>query len=176
MGTKTMIQLKDQSGVALVIALIMIVVLTLIGLSSTFTSVFETKLSGTKRESTNAYYATDAAAQAVFNNSGNFDPDPSDVPITDPPAQLPPILVGEPINRMRPAPIIQLPSGTAFADPPQVTIYHLKREGGEGLYRWNPYIIGAVGRDQIISIGLMKSQCTVMQKWLLRSVSEEEGG
>jgi len=175
MGTKAMIQLKDRSGVALVIALIMIVVLTLIGLSSTFTSVFETKLSGTKRESTSAYFATDAAAQAVFNRLDNFQPDPSDVPITDPPAQLPPILVGEPINRMRPA-NIQLPSGTAFADPPQVTIYHLRREGGEGLYRWNPYIIGAVGKDQIISIGLMKSQCTVMQKWLLRSVSEEEGG
>ncbi len=175
MGTKAMIQLRDRSGVALVIALIMIVVLTLIGLSSTFTSVFETKLSGTKRESTSAYYATDAAAQAVFNRPDNFQPDPSDVPITDPPAQLPPILVGEPINRMRPA-NIQLTSGTAFADPPQVTIYHLRREGGEGLYRWNPYIIGAVGKDQIISIGLMKSQCTVMQKWLLRSVSEEEGG
>jgi hypothetical protein len=169
-----MIQLKDQSGVALVIALIMIVVLTLIGLSSTFTSVFETKLSGTKRESMSAYYAADAAAQAVFNNGGNFAP--SDIPITDPTAQLPPILVGEPINRMRPTPVIQLPSGTAFADPPQVTIYHLRREGGEGLYPWNPYIIGAVGRDQIISIGLMKSQCTVMQKWILRSVSEEEGG
>jgi hypothetical protein len=175
MGKKAMFQLRDQSGVALVIALIMIVVLTLIGLASTFTSVFETKLSGTKRESTSAYYATDAAAQAVFNNPGNFDPDPSDVPITDPPAQLPPILQPEPIDRMRPTPIIQLPSGTGFADPPQVTIYHLRRTGGEGVqYSWNPYIISAVGRDQTISIGIMKSQCTVMQKWVLRSVSEED--
>jgi hypothetical protein len=179
MGTKAMIKLRDRSGVALVIALIMIVVLTLIGLSSTFTSVFETKLSGTKRESTSAYYATDAAAQAVFNNNGNFDPDPSDVPITDAPAQLPPDLRGEPVDRYRPYTntIINLPSGTAFADPPQVTIFHLRREGGEGAqYKWNPYIIGAVGRDQIISIGLMKSQCTVRQKWIMRSVSEEEGG
>lgn len=176
MRTNAMIQLKDQSGVALVIALIMIVVLTLIGLSSTFTSVFETKLSGTKRESTSAYYATDAAAQAVFNNNGNFDPDPSDIPITDPPTQLPRDLQNEPVDRVRPAPVIQLPSGTAFADPPQVTIYHLRREGGEGAqYKWNPYIIGAVGRDQVISIGI-KSQCTVRQKWIMRSVSEEEGG
>ncbi len=177
MGTKARIKLKDRSGVALVIALIMIVVLTLIGLSSTFTSVFETKLSGTKRETTSAYYAADAAAQAVFNNDGNFQPDPSDIPITNPPAQLPPILQPEPVDRMRPTPVIQLPSGTGFADPPQVTIYHLRREGGEGVqYAWNPYIIGAVGRDQIISIGSMKSKCTVMQKWIMRSVSQDEGG
>jgi Tfp pilus assembly protein PilX len=88
MGTEAMIQLKDRSGVALVIALIMIVVLTLIGLSSTFTSVFETKLSGTKRESTNAYYATDAAAQAVSTIVETLTLT-SDVPITDPPSQLP---------------------------------------------------------------------------------------
>jgi len=41
--------LKDQSGVALVIALLMMIVLTLIGLGSVFTSSFETRLSGNKR-------------------------------------------------------------------------------------------------------------------------------
>jgi hypothetical protein len=177
MGTKSIIKLKEQSGAALVIALIMIVVLTLIGVASTFTSIFETILSGINRESTAAYYAADAAAQVVFNNNANFQPQPSDVPITDIPGQLPPDLRGEPIDRMQPAPIIQLPSGVGFSDPPQVTIYHLRREGGEGLeYAWGAYIVGAVGRDQSTPAGGRKSECTVRQKWLLRSVLDEEGG
>ena len=177
METKSIIKLKEQSGAALVIALIMIVVLTLIGLASTFTSIFETKLSGIKRESTSAYYAADAAAQAVFNNEiVNFQRQPSDVPITNPTVQLPQDLQGDPIDRMQPAPVIQLPSGGSFSDPPQVTIYHLRREGGEGLqYAWDAYIVGAVGRDQIIPVGARKSECTVRQKWLLRSVLDEEG-
>ena len=172
-----MIKLKEQSGAALVIALIMMVVLTLIGVASTFTSIFETKLSGIKRESTAAYYAADAAAQAVFNNNANFQPQPSDVPITDPQGQLPPDLRGDPVDRMQPAPIIQLPSGVGFSDPPRVTIYHLRREGGEGLqYAWEAYIVGAVGKDQTIAMGARKSECTVRQKWLLRGVLNEEGG
>lgn len=177
MEKKSMIKLKEQSGAALVIALIMMVVLTLIGVASTFTSIFETRLSGIKRGSTAAYYAADAAAQAVFNNNANFQPQPSDVPITDPPGQLPPDLRGDPVDRMQPAPIIQLPSGVGFSDPPRVTIYHLRREGGEGLqYAWEAYIVGAVGKDQTIAMGGRKSECTVRQKWLLRGVLNEEGG
>jgi hypothetical protein len=176
METKSIIKLKEQSGAALVIALMMMVVLTLIGLASTFASIFEAKLSGIKRESTAAYYAADAATQAVFNNNLNFQPQPSDVPITDIPGQLPPDLQGDPIDRMQPAPVIQLPSGTGFSDPPQVSIYHLRREGGEGLqYAWDGYIIGAVGKDQLNPVGTRKSECTVRQKWLLRNVSGEEG-
>jgi len=176
MKTKSIIKLKEQSGAALVIALMMMVVLTLIGLASTITSIFEAKLSGIKRESTAAYYAADAAAQAVFNNGGNFQPQPTDVPITDIPGQLPLDLRGDPIDRMQPGPVIQLPSGTGFSDPPQVMIYHLRREGGEGLqYSWDGYIIGATGKDQSTPAGGRKSECTVRQKWLLRNVSEEEG-
>lgn len=89
MGRESISKLKEQSGTALVIALIMMVVLTLIGLASTFTSIIEARLSGIKRESTAAYYAADAAAQVVFNNIQNFQPQPSDVPITDPHGQLP---------------------------------------------------------------------------------------
>jgi hypothetical protein len=177
MGPISMVKLKEQSGTALIIALIMIVVLTLIGVASTFTSIFETKLSGIKRESTAAYYAADAAAQAVFNNEiVNFQRQPTDVPITNPTVQLPLDLRGDPVDRMQPTPIIQLPSGGSFSDPPQVTIYHLRREGGEGLqYSWDAYIVGAVGRDQIVTMGIKKSECTVRQKWLLRRVSDEEG-
>jgi len=177
MERESIIKLREQSGTALVIALIMMVVLTLIGLASTITSTFEAKLSGIKRESTAAYYAADAAAQVVFNSDQNFQPQPSDVPITDPVGQLPPDLRGDPIDRMQLAPAIQLPSGVGFSDPPQVAIYHLRREGGEGLqYAWDTYVIGAVGRDQKIAAGARKSECTVRQKWVLRNVLEEEGG
>lgn len=177
MERDSIIRLKDQSGTALVIALIMMLVLTLISLASTITSTFEAKLSGIKRESTSAYYAADAAAQAVFNNGANFQPQPSDVPIVDPPTQLPPDLRGAPIDRMQLAPIMQLPSGVSFSDPPQVTIYHLRREGGEGLqYSWDTYVVGAVGRDQKSAASARKSECTIRQKWLLRGVLDEEGG
>jgi hypothetical protein len=64
---------KNQSGVALVIALIMIVVLTLIGLASTYTSIFEIKLSGNKRGTTDAFYAADSGLQVVVTNVRNFD-------------------------------------------------------------------------------------------------------
>ena len=48
---------KSESGAALVIALIMMIVLTLIGLASTFTSTFEIILSGEKKRSTDAFMA-----------------------------------------------------------------------------------------------------------------------
>jgi len=48
---------EDQKGVALVIALIMLLVLTLIGMSSISSSVFEAKISGNDRFGTAAFYA-----------------------------------------------------------------------------------------------------------------------
>lgn len=65
--------LKDQSGVALVIALIMIIVLSLIGLASVSTSIFEIRLSGNKRGVTNAFYAADSGVQVVASNLASFD-------------------------------------------------------------------------------------------------------
>ena len=43
MRMKTLFILREESGVALVIALLMMVVLTLIGISSVYTSIFEIK-------------------------------------------------------------------------------------------------------------------------------------
>ncbi len=48
---------KDQKGVALVIALIMLLVLTLIGMASVSSSVFEARISGNDRFGTAAFYA-----------------------------------------------------------------------------------------------------------------------
>lgn len=72
MMTKTFSVFKEESGVALVMALLMIVILTLIGIASTYTSVFEIKLSGNKRGSTDAFYSADSGVQVVVANVENF--------------------------------------------------------------------------------------------------------
>jgi hypothetical protein len=72
MRKKIVDPLKNQSGVALVLALVMIVILTLIGLASTYTSTFEVKLSGNKRGTTDAFYAADGGVQVVVANVENF--------------------------------------------------------------------------------------------------------
>jgi hypothetical protein len=164
--------LRNESGTALIIALIMIVILTLIGLSSTFTSIFETKLSGLKRESTNAYYAADAGAQIVFNNTNNFANDANYVAVPDT-TSLPKDLRGQPVDRKRENPVITLPSGFGFSDAPQVSVYHLRRQGGEGQqYQTDAYIVGATGRDQVAVAGTKKSEVTLRQKWVIRAVTE----
>jgi type II secretory pathway component PulK len=49
--------LGDQKGVALVVALLMLLVLTFIGMSSINSSVFESKISGNERWGSTAFYA-----------------------------------------------------------------------------------------------------------------------
>jgi hypothetical protein len=66
-------KLGDQSGTALVVALVMMIVLTLIGLASSFTSTFEVKLSGNKRGSTDAFFAADGGVQVIMSSVPNFD-------------------------------------------------------------------------------------------------------
>ena len=65
--------LRTQSGAALVIALAMMIVLTLIALASSFTSIFEIKISGKKRMATDAFYGADSGVQVVMGNVRNFD-------------------------------------------------------------------------------------------------------
>ena len=64
----------NESGAALVVALIMIIVLTLIGLASTFTSTFEIILSGEKRRTTDAFYAADSGVNVAMLRHSNFSP------------------------------------------------------------------------------------------------------
>jgi len=64
--------LEDQTGAAIIIALIMMVVLTLIGIASTFTSTFEIKLSGNKRGATDAFYAADSGVNVITARTDNF--------------------------------------------------------------------------------------------------------
>jgi Tfp pilus assembly protein PilX len=72
MAIKTDGILKDQTGAAIIVALIMMIVLTLIGLASTFTSTFEIKLSGNKRGATDAFYAADSGVNVVTARIENF--------------------------------------------------------------------------------------------------------
>jgi hypothetical protein len=57
--------IKSQSGVALVIALIMMIVLTVIGLASMSTSTSELKLSGNIRGLVNAFHTSDGGSQSA---------------------------------------------------------------------------------------------------------------
>jgi len=72
MWTRSKKLLNDQSGMALVIALLMMIVLTLIGLASVVSSSFEIRLSGNKRGSTDAFYSSDSGIQVVMANIENF--------------------------------------------------------------------------------------------------------
>lgn len=72
MSTKTHIVLENQSGSALVIALVMIIVISLIALASSYTSLFEIKLSGNKRGSTDAFYSADTGVNQITSNIANF--------------------------------------------------------------------------------------------------------
>ncbi len=73
MALKTNTIVKKESGAALVVALIMLVVITLIALASSYTSIFEIKISGNKRCATDAFYAADAGINAITSYSTNFD-------------------------------------------------------------------------------------------------------
>jgi len=95
--------LGNESGMVLVLALIMMIVLTLIGLASTFTSTFEIMLSGEKRKSTDAFYAADSAVNSLILRWANFNPkDPQKKfnydPYTDPYNTKPPNLKMAEIN------------------------------------------------------------------------------
>jgi hypothetical protein len=70
--------IRDEKGVVLVIALIILLVMTLIGISAVSTSLFENIISGNERLSTDAFYATEAGVQIAFNQL----PDTAAIPLT----------------------------------------------------------------------------------------------
>ena len=72
MNIEKKIIFENQSGSALVIALVMMVLLTLIGLSSILSSSFDIRISGHKRGATNAFYGADSGVQATLADLENF--------------------------------------------------------------------------------------------------------
>ena len=61
------ITLKNEKGVALIIALLMLLVLTFIGINSISTTTFETNISGNERVVTDAFYASEGGFQVGLN-------------------------------------------------------------------------------------------------------------
>jgi Tfp pilus assembly protein PilX len=59
--------LRKEKGVVLIIALLMMLVLTLIGISSISTTNFETSISGNERVRMGAFYAAEAGIQVAIN-------------------------------------------------------------------------------------------------------------
>lgn len=64
--------LGDQKGVVLVVALIMLLVLTFIGIHSISSTVFEAKISGNERWGSAAFYAADGGVGVGINRLPNI--------------------------------------------------------------------------------------------------------
>jgi len=76
--------LENQKGVALVVALIMLLILTFLGISSISSSVFESKISGNERWGSTAFYAAAGGVEVGISRlpvitaySGNIGSDES---------------------------------------------------------------------------------------------------
>jgi Tfp pilus assembly protein PilX len=163
MKNRLILLTKDESGVALVVALILIIVLTLIGLASTFSSTYEIKLSGNKRGSTDAFYAADSGVQVTTANIKNFDlpgqyVDDKYNPFTD-------------NNNPNPNPTLA-----------SVTIQHNGNQTGAprgfGMsatqVNYEHYMIESSGEDQI-ELNPIRSRCIIEEK-VVRMVPTLQGG
>lgn len=163
---------RDQSGAALVIALIMMIVLTVIAVAASFTSIFEIKLSGNKRATTDAFYTADGGVQAVLPGNTNFYT--SSYTLIPNSGSLPQTVRNESIDSKFSSPTLSLPTGVSFTDPPNVTIYHTTKTGApkglglsaSGNYDFAYFIIDSIGRDQI-DVALLKSNYEVIEKVLV---------
>jgi hypothetical protein len=154
---------KDESGVALVVALILMIVLTLIGLASTFSSTYEIKLSGNKRGSTDAFYAADSGVQVTTANIKNFD--------------LPGQYVGDKYN-----PFTDNNNPNPNPTLASVLIQHYGNQTGAprgfGMsatqVNYEHYMIESSGEDQI-ELNPIRSKCVIEEK-VVRMVPTLQGG
>ena len=154
--------LKDQGGVALVIALIMMVVLTLIGLASAYTSIFEIRLSGNKRGATDAFYGADSGVQVAASNLASFDASKYDA-----------------ANQYK---YSQVASNINPTEADIVILHDTMRSGaprGSGMgatggIGFMYFLIESTGRDQVESSSV-KSSCTIEQE-VMRIVPTMQGG
>jgi len=183
-------KLMNQSGAALVIALIMIIVLTLIGLASIFTSTFEISLSGNKRTSTDAFYLAETrsntAAIAIdqINAVIIYTPVNGNTDLSAAEQSTGLTVESEGINRkatiLDPNSLaaLALPSGKTLHDNTTINIYHSKWAGGGGestqYMKSDTYIIDTLGTDQIITTSLYKSKCQLRKKLLVRGAAPQD--
>ena len=150
--------LRDESGATLVIAVVMLVVLTLLGMAASFASIYEVKLSGNKRGITAAFYSADSGVQMAMADINNFD-----LPSNFVDDKYAPSLSPNPTNS-------------------KIVIYNIPGQKGapRGLgisamnLNFEYFLIESTGQDQIDS-NLVKSTCTVDQK-LVRLLPTLQGG
>ncbi len=161
METKLLAGFKNQSGTALIVALLMIIVLTLISIASISSSTFEVMLSGNKRAATNAFYSAEGGIQSVtarienFSLPGNYVDGKYD-PFTD--------------------------KGNKNPTNAKVTIYYDPNQGGSPRgygysatnFGFEHYLAESTGEDQL-GLGPNKSKCTVQEK-VVRIVPTSQGG
>ena len=159
---------KNQTGAALVIALIMIIVMTLIVLAASFTSIFEIKLAGNKRGSTDAFFAADSGVQIVVANIENFN--------------LPGKYVD---NKYNPFTVTDTNSPDYNPNPTKARVvmnYDTTQSGSPrgfgfsatGNYEFVHYLIESTGQDQT-ELSPIKSTCTIQEK-VVRLVPTLQGG
>jgi hypothetical protein len=179
MGKKSNLILGNESGVALVVALLMIVILSLIGLASSSTSTFEIRLSGNKRGATDAFYAADGGCLSVLANTDNFK-SAYYTPVSDQ-STLAVELRNEFIDSKYLSPLFSSPAGVSYQDAPQVTIYHTTKSTpptGLGFsainFEFNYYIVDCIGRDQL-DLDVNKSNCEIRDK-VVRLIPTMQGG
>ena len=161
MRMKTLFIFRDESGVVLVIALLMMVVLTLIGISSVYTSIFEIKHSGNIRASAGAFYSADSGVQVVVANVGNFNvPGKYSNNKYD--------LFSDPNNPNPTKAKVTIQYDTTQEGPPQ----------GSGFsainFEFEHFVIGSTGRDQM-DLSIVRSACSLEQK-VVKVVPTLQGG
>src|SRR4030066_41005 len=64
--------LQDNKGVSLVIALLILLVLTLLGISAISTTTFETNIAGNERLYNRAFYSSDAGVDYFFSRGNDY--------------------------------------------------------------------------------------------------------
>ena len=168
MKSKNHFILNDQSGVALVIAMLMLLILTLIGTASITTSTYETRLSGNKRGSTDAFYATDGGIQSALAEIENFNLSARFMPVDL--KTLPDDLQNQSVDSKFSSPSLPLPQGVSFVDPPKITVFHTEQMNaprGSGFsaigFEYEHFIVDSVGTDQM-DLGLVKSTSHIREK------------
>ena len=159
---------SNQSGIALVLAILMLLILTLMGTASVTTSTYEMRLSGSKRGSTDAFYATDGGIQSALAEIDNFNLSAHFVPVDL--KTLPADLQDQSIDRKFSSPMLPLPPGVSFVDPPKITIFHTQQMNaprGSGFsaigFDYEHFIVDSVGTDQM-DLGLVKSSSHIREK------------
>lgn len=167
MRTKSVEIFKNQSGVALVIALIMIIVLTVIVLAASLTSIFDIKLAGNKRGSTDAFFGADSGVQIVMVDVDNFD------------------LPGKySAGKYHYSEDVANKNPTRNPTDADIMIYHTSTQTGPprglgfsaaGNYEFIHFLIESTGKDQVDKWSPQKSTCVIQQK-AVRLVPTLQGG